>query len=180
MVINFPMPYNSSAIEKLPNLKKIEVMEWYLRNRWENAITGDDLEIAYPLKHSFANGTYSRQISLPKGHFIVGKTHKYEHISILSQGRVSIMTPDGIEHRESPDIWVSPAGTKRLIYVHEDAIWTTIHRTLLTNPEEIVEKIAFDSDLSWIPASNLLPGGKNDHCSSGCRGSGGGNRSEYG
>jgi hypothetical protein len=147
----------NKEIAILSNIKKIELAEYYLRHHFEGAhSTQEELDDVYPLQHFIANGTYSRQIFLPSGHIVIGKVHNYEHTSILSKGSVTILTPEGKEHREAPEIWVSPKGTKRLIYVHTDTIWTTIHRTLLKDPAQIVLKISHDSNLSWVLESNLL------------------------
>ena len=63
----------------LPELvysNQIEYLEKAISNI-PGAMKGD----AFPLEHSFINGIYLRQITVPKGAFLIGKIHKNEHFS---------------------------------------------------------------------------------------------------
>ena len=90
---------------------------------------GHRMDESPPLVHWFANGTYAREIHLKADSLVVGKIHRFEHLSIISKGRVTVYTEYGIETYEAPVSFVSPAGIKRVVYTHEheDAIWTTFH-----------------------------------------------------
>jgi hypothetical protein len=66
------------------------------------------------------------------------------------------MTDEGVTRIKAPATWVSKAGTKRLIYVHEETIWSTIHQSENTVVEDLEKEIVHDSDLSWINEANLL------------------------
>jgi hypothetical protein len=93
-----------------------------------------------PLTHTFADGIYMREIFMPKGTVCVGKIHKHEHPNFLMQGKVTFVTEDGgMQTIEAPMTMISPAGTQRAVYVHEDTVWVTIH----ANPtnETDLEKI---------------------------------------
>jgi hypothetical protein len=81
----------------------------------------------FPLTHSFADGLYIREIRVPAGNYVVTKLFKQEHATFLLQGEVIIITDKGRKHATAPDSWITPVGTKRLIYVVEDCIWTTVH-----------------------------------------------------
>ena len=93
------------------------------------------------IKHYFAPGVYAREMWMPKDCLITGKIHMTEHLNILSQGKVSVSNRGESITMEAPYTFVSPIGTKRAIYAHEDSTWTTIHVTDLTDPEEIEEEI---------------------------------------
>lgn len=81
-----------------------------------------------PLQHVLSPGLYARVINLPADSLVVGKVHRFEHISVISKGRVTIFTEFGGEETiTAPAIFVSPAGTKRVVHAHEDTIWTTFH-----------------------------------------------------
>lgn len=97
----------------------------------------DQIEI--PVRHYFADGVYCREVRIPAGTLVTGKIHKYEHINIMSSGEMSVLTERGILRVRAPFTTVSLPGIKRIAYVHEDAVWTTIHRTDLTDPSEIEE-----------------------------------------
>lgn len=93
------------------------------------------------ITHYFAPGVYAREMWMPKDCLITGKIHMTEHLNMLSQGRVSVSNQGDSITMTAPYTFVSPVGTKRAIYAHEDSTWTTIHATDLTDPEEIEEEI---------------------------------------
>lgn len=93
------------------------------------------------ITHYFAPGVYAREMWMPKDCLITGKIHLTEHLNILSQGVVSVSNQGKSIMMHAPYTFVSPVGTKRAIYAHEDSTWTTIHATDLTDPDEIEAKI---------------------------------------
>lgn len=92
-------------------------------------VSGKNIDELCPVKHHFSSGVYAREMFIPKGTVIVGKLHKHENLNIMSQGELSVLTEDGIKRIKAPFTVVSPPGTKRVAYAHEDTIWTTIHAT---------------------------------------------------
>ncbi len=102
---------------------------------------GFKLGDSMPLKHTFADGVYVREISVPKGTLLVTKIHKIKHPYFLLKGEVSVLTEDGVKRLKAPYSGITPAGTKRVIYIHEDTIWTTIHITNKTDLDEIEKDI---------------------------------------
>ena len=97
------------------------------------------------ITHYFAPGVYAREMWMPKDCLITGKIHMTEHLNILSQGKVSVSNQGNSILMEAPHTFVSPIGTKRAIYAHEDSTWTTIHATDLKTPEEIESEIIADT-----------------------------------
>jgi len=137
----------------LSNIQKIELAEYYLKS----FIAGSEQTAKeLPLEHFICNRTYTRQITLPKDMLLTGKVHNFDHVSIISKGEVSIMTDEGVSRIKAPATWISKAGTKRLIYVHEETIWATIHQSENTEVEELEKEIVHDSDLSWVEMANKL------------------------
>jgi len=95
-----------------------------------------------PLKHSFADGMYVREIFIPKGMLLVGKIHRHSHPNFLLKGEVSVVTESGgVERLKAPLSMVSPAGTKRVVYAHEDTTWVTVHVTEEKDLEKIEEQV---------------------------------------
>jgi len=138
--------YNKD-ITTLSNIEKIELVEYFLKNY----VSGSEQTAKeLPLEHFICNKTYTRQITLPKGMMLTGKVHNFDHTSILSKGEVTILTPEGTTRIKAPATWMSKAGTKRLIYVHKDTIWATIHQSEHTLVEDLEKEIVHESDLSWI------------------------------
>lgn len=94
-----------------------------------------------PIKHYFANGMYAREMTMPAGTIVTGAIHKTTHFCILSQGRVHVMSEDGIEELVAPAIIISQPGTKRAIHALEDTVWTNIHATNETDLDKLVEEL---------------------------------------
>jgi hypothetical protein len=91
----------------------------------ENVFLGDS-DIC-PLKHSFTDGVYVREIFIPAGTYLVGKIHKHEHPNFLLSGVVDIVTEEGTTTLIGPLSMISPAGTKRALHAKTDVVWVTIH-----------------------------------------------------
>ena len=69
----------------------IQVMEKLIA-QMPGAVFGDSDKA--PLKHSFADGIYVREIFIPKDTVIVGKIHRHDHPNFLMSGRVIVITED--------------------------------------------------------------------------------------
>lgn len=91
--------------------------------------------------HHFSTGIYAREIFIPKGTTLTGKIHRTEHLNIISQGDISVMTEHGIKRLKAPCTIVSKPGTKRVGYAHEDTVWTTIHGTNETDLVRLEEEL---------------------------------------
>ena len=82
-----------------------------------------------PLKHYFAPHVYIREIFMPAGLVVIGKIHKTEHFNIIQKGKVSIVSEDETKVLEGPCTFISAAGVQKVLYIHEDTIWSTVHVT---------------------------------------------------
>lgn len=101
-----------------------------------NAFFGDSEQC--PLKHSFSNGIYVREIFIPKGTTLTGKIHLHSHPNFLMSGVVDVFTEaGGIERLTAPMSIISASGTKRIVKALEDTVWITVHRTNETDLEKI-------------------------------------------
>lgn len=81
-----------------------------------------------PLKETFAEGIYIREIFMPKGTFVVTKIHKHKSPYFILRGDCSVMSEDGsVERITQPRSGMTMPGTQRLIYMHEDTVWITCH-----------------------------------------------------
>lgn len=104
------------------------------------ATFGDSPEM--PLKHSFAEGVYVREIFIPKGHVLTGKIHKHSHPNFLMSGEVIVVTEErGREHLKAPLSMISAPGTKRAVIALEDTVWITVHVTNETDLEKIEDYV---------------------------------------
>jgi hypothetical protein len=111
----------------------------------DGAFIGDS-EVC-PLKHTFSDGIYVREIFIPAGTYIVGKIHKHSHPNFLLKGEVDVVTESGNERLVAPLSMISPAGTKRALYAVTDLVWVTVHHNP-TNTQDLekLERIVIADD----------------------------------
>jgi len=81
-----------------------------------------------PIKHTFADGVYIRQMDMKKDTVVVGAIHKHLHVWFLLIGDVTIATEDTTEDYIAPCYIVSTPGVKRVIYSNEDSIFVNVHK----------------------------------------------------
>ena len=107
----------------------------------EGTLVGKELHELNPVKHSFADGCYIREIFNPAGLLLVTKIHKKKHPFFLMKGKMSILTENGVQHVEAPHHGITYPGTKRVIYTHTDCVFVTVHATDSTDIQEIEEAV---------------------------------------
>lgn len=113
-------------------------------------------QVECPVWHHFAPGLYARRMFIPKGTVLTGAVHKTEHLCVVS-GVINVTTDDGVKmiaHQQ--EIIVSKPGTKRAGFALEDTYWTTIHATLETDLDKLVE------ELVEATTQQLLGGAENE------------------
>ena len=86
-----------------------------------------DSKIA-PIKHTFADGIYIRQMDMSKGSIVVGAIHNHVHVWFLLTGHVTVTTEDTTEDYVAPCYVVSTPGVKRVILANEDSIFVNVHK----------------------------------------------------
>lgn len=96
---------------------------------------------SYPLKHSFADGLYIRELTIPGKILTVTKIHKYAHAAFLLKGEISVLEEGGARRVKAPASFITPAGTKRIVYHHTEVVLTTVHATNKTDLKEIEDEI---------------------------------------
>ena len=87
----------------------------------------------FPLKHTFADGIYIRQMDMKAGSAVVGAIHNHLHVWFLLTGKLAVATEKRIEEFISPCYVLAEPGSKRVIYAVEDSIFVNIHK----NPKNI-------------------------------------------
>ena len=119
-----------------------------------------------PLTHQFAPGVYVRTIVIPKDTLVVGKIHKHAHPNMVLQGHVLLATEEGYAELRAPQVLISKAGTKRVLYTLEDTIWTTVHLTPFTDldqiEEDIIAKTYEEFDALTQPSCSMMGEPKED------------------
>jgi hypothetical protein len=128
---------------------------------------GEMPQVPCPLNHYFAPGVYIREIFMPAGSIVIGKIHKTEHFNIIQKGSVTLIAEDG-SHKslQGPCTFVSKAGVQKLLYIHEDTVWSTVHLTeerdldkleaLLIEPDDSYPKLDRTEERLGIEKAMLL------------------------
>jgi hypothetical protein len=76
---------------------------------------------------------------------VVTKIHKLAHPCFILKGDCSVLTEDGPKRIKAPAHFITPAGTKRIVYVHKATVWVTVHSTKETDLEKIEEEVIVKS-----------------------------------
>lgn len=131
----------------------------------EAKIISDLPPVECPIRHYFTPGLYCREMFVPAGTILTSKCHKTEHPFIVSKGCVSVIKQEKVEaFIEAPYFGITYPNTRRVIYAHEDTIWTTIHATDIkpeSDSEEDILKAALKIEEQIIyPHENKCIGNK--------------------
>ena len=102
----------------------------------ENVVKGDT-EV-FPLKHTFTDGIYVRQMSMKKDSAVIGKIHKNTHVWFLLSGHLSVASETNSDEYVAPCYVEAAAGSKRVIYAHEDSVWVNVYPNP-TNTKDLEE-----------------------------------------
>lgn len=113
-------------------------------------------EMELPVKHHFAKGVYGRELFIPKNTMLTGKIHKYTQLNVLVKGDISVLTEDGVKRVQPPFVIVSPAGTKRAAFAHEDTIWLTVHGTEETDVDKIEHQFIAQTEVEYLDFCKAL------------------------
>jgi len=97
----------------------------------------------FPLKHTFADGVYVRQMDINEGSIVVGAIHNHLHVWFLLTGHLAVVTEGSTEEFIAPCYVVATPGSKRVIYAIEDSIFVNIHK----NPNNIENIDKLESEI---------------------------------
>ncbi len=106
----------------------------------------------YGLVRRLTKGLYSREWSAKAGVKCTTRVHRTEHQFIISKGKVRIWTEaDHWETFTAPYHGITTPGTKRVLDILEDLVFTTFHATDKTNMDEIdAELVEPDAELDAL------------------------------
>lgn len=108
----------ASSFPKNPSRQEVLEVERKLRQ-----FSGVDL----PVHHNFTEGVYVRIIEIPRGTVLVGSTHRKSHVVSVLMGDITLLTDAGMIRVHSPWVKAEPAGIKRIIVAHTDAVLMNSH-----------------------------------------------------
>ena len=90
----------------------------------------------FPLKHTFADGIYVREMRMKQGQLGFSAIHKHSYAFFLLSGILASSKEEGVEEFIAPCYIISPRGSKRIVYAVEDCVITTVHANP-TNTEDL-------------------------------------------
>lgn len=97
-----------------------------------------------PLTHYHTKDLYGRRIVVPAGSFFTTRVHKTDHISVALRGHITIVNELGEAFEvKAPDMFVTHAGTHRVIYVHEEVEFATIHHCEEQDDSKVEDALGF-------------------------------------
>lgn len=96
-------------------------------------------EVDLGIQHHFSDGLYAKQMLIPAGSTVGQHKHTYSHLSILSQGCVTVQTDFGSTVYTAPACISLASGINHEIQAHEDSVWYCIHATDCDDPELVDE-----------------------------------------
>lgn len=138
---NFLTVFNSWEDMSVPERRKTMEQFGKMCKQLESEVGA----VQVPLREWFVEGIYAREVVMPKGTIVVGEIHKTQHLSVVSKGKVLLASEDGTEVLEAPYTYINKIGAKRLLYILEDTVWTTFHRTDHTDLTSIRKELIADS-----------------------------------
>ena len=138
--LNTPLESYPAKITKQEYRNYVSEIDQNLKTH-KNRIHEDVVDAVNPLKHTFADGLYLREIFMPRGEIVVSKIHKVAHPFFLLKGKISVLTENGEHLLKAPYYCITPVGTKRMLYTHTDSIVVTVHRTFETDIDKIESEI---------------------------------------
>lgn len=77
--------------------------------------------------HRFAEGLYCRELTMPKDTVWISKVHKHENFAFIMTGSCTVISENGSELVIAPMMTKTLVGTKRILRIHEDSTWVTVH-----------------------------------------------------
>ncbi len=145
--------YEKTNVEVINNNRGI--IQDAAKDLIERIKSGELREQECPVTHRFSDGIYLREILMPAGTRIIGKIHATEHFNVVLTGKCTVITAEGITEITAPYTFTSKAGVQKVVVVHEDCQWQTLHVTNKTDLEEI-EKDVIVEDYDQLLVDGLL------------------------
>ena len=95
----------------------------------------------YLVDNVIADGVLARTVLMPKGDIVIGEKHRGETINILIRGEIKVWVNGEVKHIKAPYMVKSKANTRKVFYIIEEAVWTTVHKVTSTNLDEIEDEV---------------------------------------
>lgn len=98
-------------------------------------------QLECPLVHRFTKNMYIREVSVPAGSWLTTRIHKDEHPFALSKGTITMWDGETQIDISAPFGGITKENTRRIVFVHEDCVFTTFHVTDKKTVEDVESEI---------------------------------------
>jgi mannose-6-phosphate isomerase-like protein (cupin superfamily) len=130
------------AAERARNNERVNELERVIADMAETS------PVECPVESFFLDGMYSRRITMPKGTLLTSKIHARDNFYFVLTGMVSVWTEDGgVVNITAPYAGITKAGTRRIIFVHEECIWQTVHHCHETEMDKVEADLIYPHDI---------------------------------
>jgi len=93
-------------------------------------------------EHNFSDGVYVRTVTMMADSLVLGARHKTKHMNIISKGKVTFSINGIMTTVEAPCMFESGGGEAKVLYNHDEVVWSTIHVTDETDIEVLELQLA--------------------------------------
>ncbi len=123
-------------------------------------LVGNIEHVDCPVKHNFSDGVYVREIFMPGGSLIVGHEHTTKHLNIVSEGLCILLDTETGETTNiiAPCTFESDAGVRKVLYVIDDCVWSTVHVTEETDIDVLESTLIIQSEIHKQLSKKLIGG----------------------
>ena len=110
-------------------------------------------QVDCPIQHHFGPGLYMREAFLPAGTYVMGHSHKDEHMNIMLKGKMAVIVNGEAKVIEGPYIFTGQPGRK-FAYIIEDTVFLNAYATDETDIEKLEDKFV-DKSAAWTDAQKI-------------------------
>lgn len=89
------------------------------------------------VEHVFCGGIYAKKTMIPAGVVLSQHEHNFDHLSILSKGRVRVTVDNVSKEAKAGDYLEIVAGKSHKVEALSDTVWFCIHATDCVDADEI-------------------------------------------
>lgn len=97
------------------------------------------------VSHSFCSGVYMREMRAPAGSLVLGHAHAEACFNIVLEGKIRVFVNSEFKEVSAPQVFITPANTRKLGYVIEDLRWINVIASESTNVEDIEKRFIIKS-----------------------------------